>query len=201
MDESTYKSMKQQSKLCKWDTKVYAYEANEKVSLLGRFQATVETSDEITSAPFYVTKGKSGNLLSYTTSVDLQVIPEIHSLHLSKAEQLFEKYPQVFKGIRKLKDTQIELHIDPNVQPVTQPQRRIPFHIRQQAEAELQRLEDLDIIDHVDGPTDWVSPIVVTPKPKSKSKEIRICMDMQLPNLAIKRTCHIIPTTDDMIVD
>ena len=105
MDESTYKSMKQQSKLCKWDTKVYAYGANKKVSLLGRFQATVETSDEITSCPFYVTKDKSGNLLSYTTSVDLQVIPEIHSLHLSKAEQLFEKYPQVFKGIGKLKDT------------------------------------------------------------------------------------------------
>ena len=69
MDESTYRSMKQQPKLCKSDTKVYVYGANEKVSLLGKFQATVETSDKMTSAPFYVTKGKSGNLLSYTTSL------------------------------------------------------------------------------------------------------------------------------------
>ena len=67
MDGSTYKSMKQQPKLCKSDTKVYAYGANEKVSLLGKFQALVETSDKITSAPFYVTKGKSRNLLSYIT--------------------------------------------------------------------------------------------------------------------------------------
>ena len=52
MDESTYKSMKQKPKLCKSDTKVYAYGANEKVSLLGKFQTTVETSDKIT---FYVT--------------------------------------------------------------------------------------------------------------------------------------------------
>ena len=136
-----------------------------------------------------------------TTSVDLQVIPEIHSLHSSKAGQLFEKYPQVFKGIGKLKDTQIELHIDPNVQLVIQPHRRISFHFRQQIEAELQRLENLDIIEHVDGPTDCVLLIVVASKPKSKSKEIRICVDMRLQNLAIKYTCHIIPTIDDTIVD
>ena len=67
--------------------------------------------------------------------------------------------------------------------------------------AELQRLKNLDIIEHVDGPTDWVLPIVVAPKPKSKSKEIRICVDMSLPNLAIKQTRHLIPTIDDMIVD
>ena len=65
----------------------------------------------------------------------------------------------------------------------------------------MQRLEDLDIIEHVDCPTDWVSPIVVAPKPKSRSKEIRICVDMRLPNMAIKPTHHIIPTIDDMIVD
>ena len=161
----------------------------------------VKTSDKITSAPFYVTKGKSGYLVSYTTSVDLQVIPEIHSLHSSKAEQLFEKYPQVFKSIGKLKDTQIELPIDQNVQPVTQPHRRILFHIRQQVETELQPLEDLDIIEHVDGPTDWVSSIVVAPKPKSKSKGIRICVEMRLPNLAIKCTRHIITRIDVMVVD
>jgi hypothetical protein len=30
---------------------------------------------------------------------------------------------------------------------------RIPFHIRKYVEKELQRLEDLDIIEQVDGPT------------------------------------------------
>ena len=34
----------------------------------------------------------------------------------------------------------------------------------------LLRLKDLDIIEHVDGPTDWVSPIVVVPKPKTSLK-------------------------------
>ena len=46
-----------------------------------------------------------------------------------------------------------------------------------------------------------MSPIVVAPKPKSKSKEIRIFVYMRLPKLVIKRTCHIIRNIDDMIVD
>jgi hypothetical protein len=43
--------------------------------------------------------------------------------------------------------------------PVTQPHRRIPFHLRKKVEDELKRLEKLDIIEKVDGPTPWVSPI------------------------------------------
>ena len=201
IDESTYQSMKSKPKLSKSDTKAYAYGTDAKVSLLGMFQATVETESKLTTAPFYVAQGKSGNLLSYMTSVDLQVIPEIHAVENSKLDYLCQKYSNVFKGIGQLKDTKIELYIDQNVQPVTQPHRRIPFHLRKQVEAELKRLEDLDIIERVDGPTDWVSPIVVAPKPKSKTNEIRICVDMRLPNQAIKRTRHIIPTIDDVIVD
>jgi len=68
-----------------------------------------------------------------------------------------------------LKDTQTEIFVDKQVQPVVQPHRRIPFHIRKQVDIELKRLEDMDIIEKVDGPTDWVSPIVVAPKPKSKT--------------------------------
>lgn len=78
IDEHTYKSMTNQPKLSKSDTKVYAYGADAKVSLLGKFSATIETESKLTTAPFYVTQGKSGNLLSYMTSVDLQVVPEIH---------------------------------------------------------------------------------------------------------------------------
>jgi hypothetical protein len=56
--------------------------------------------------------------------------------------------------------------------------------LRKKVEDELKRLEELDIIERVDGPTPWVSPIVVAPKPKNPD-EIRICVDMRLPSKAV----------------
>ncbi|XP_069105895.1 uncharacterized protein [Argopecten irradians] len=103
-------------------------------------------------------------------------------------------------GIGKCKNVKIKLHIDTDVQPVSQPHRRIPFHVRKQVEKEIKRLGDLDIIEKVSGPTPWVSPIVVAPKPKNPG-EIRLCVDMRQANKAIQRERHITPTIDDLIVD
>ena len=43
---------------------------------------------------------------------------------------------------------------------------------------------DCDIIEPVEGPTPWVSPVVVVPKP---SADIRLCVDMTKANEAIVR--------------
>jgi hypothetical protein len=59
-------------------------------------------------------------------------------------------------------------------------------------------MEDADIIERVEGPTPWVSPIVVVPKPHNP-REVRICVDMRQPNKAIGRERHISPTIDDII--
>ena len=72
--------------------------------------------------------------------------------------------------------------------------------LRRKVEEELVRLEELDIIEKVDGPTPWVSPIVAVPKPKSPN-EVRICVDMRIPCTAIQRERHITPTLDDILCD
>ncbi|CAB3986354.1 Hypothetical predicted protein [Paramuricea clavata] len=101
-------------------------------------------------------------------------------------------------ALARVKGKEIKLHISNTVAPKQQPQRRIPFHVRKNVEQELKRLEQLDIIEAVDGPTPWVSPIVVVPK---KSGEIRICVDMREANKAIGREKHLMPTLDDLITD
>ena len=92
------------------------------------------------------------------------------------------------------------MHIDESVRPVIQPHRRIPFHLRQKVEKELANMEAMDIIEKVEGPTPWVSPIVVVNKPNDPDN-VRICIDMRLANKAIKRERHMTPTVDDMIHD
>ena len=104
----------------------------------------------------------------------------------TRTEQILSEYADRFEGIGKVKDVQVKIHVEESVAPVAQQHRRIPFHMRKKAEDELKRLEDLDIIERVEGPTPWISPIVVAPKPK-KPDEIRICVDMRLPNEAVKR--------------
>ena len=52
------------------------------------------------------------------------------------------------------------------------------------------------MIEKADGPTPWVSPIVVVPK-KDQNK-IRICIDMRAANKAIKRTRHPTPTLNEL---
>jgi len=86
------------------------------------------------------------------------------------------------------------------VKPIAQQTRRIPFHVRDKVELELQWIEKQDIIEKVTDTehTDCVSPIVVLPE---KDGRIRLCVDMRAANTAIKRICHPIPTVKDISME
>ena len=118
----------------------------------------------------YVIKGNYGCLLGYEICVQLAIINKVATVTEDKIETLCNKFPTVFTGIGKLKNTQIRLHVDESRKPVSQQNRIIPFHVRKQVEKELKKLEKLDIIEKVIGPTPCVSPIVVAPKPISPEK-------------------------------
>ena len=96
-----------------------------------------------------------------------------------------------------MKDKAAKLHVNSSARPLAQKFHRLPFHVREQVEAELKNLEELDIIERAEGPTPWVSPIVVVPKKTG----IRICVDMRAANQAIERERHPVPTVEDLIVD
>ena len=95
-----------------------------------------------------------------------------------------------------MKNFEVKLHIDESVTPVAQPARRIPFHLRKKVSQELERLEQEGIIEKVEGPTPWISPLVAIPK---KNGDVRLCVDMRLPNEAIQRERHPTPTIDDLV--
>ena len=116
--------------------------------------------------------------------------------HNSSLEALLDSNKDVFEDVGKLKDFQLHIHVDPQVTPVAQPPRRLPFHVRKRVEDKLEELENLDIIEAVDGPTPWVSPLVVVPKANG---EVRICVDMRQANGAIKRERHPIPTLEETL--
>ena len=166
--------------------------------VIGSFEATVTFRNNCTVSTLHVLRGSHGSLLSYSTAVALGIL-DIQLHHISSTpmcEQLFRQYTSLFEGIGKLKGTKVQLHIDTKVTPVAQKARRIPFHLRKKVEHELKVLEEQHIIERVDGPTPWVSPLVLIPK---KNGAVRICVDMRRANKAITRKRYPTPTIDDLI--
>ena len=112
-------------------------------------------------------------------------------------EVLRSKYPKVFGGvgIPRLKHRTVQLHINPDVKPIAQPARRVPFSLRGKVEEKINELVSLDIIEPVEGPTSWVNPVVIVPKSKGG---ITLCIDMRRANEAILHEKHPIPTIDEI---
>ena len=79
-------------------------------------------------------------------------------------ESLKAKFPTVFSGIGKAKNYQLKLHIDSQITPFIQKMRGVPFSLKDKVTAKINELLEHDIIERVEGPTKWDSPVVVIPK-------------------------------------
>ena len=191
-------------KLNKDCPKIFAYAATDPLPLLGYFVGNIRVDKHSCYGKIYVLDNiqhakNINNLLSCQTTCNLHLAQFVSSLSENPKENIFGRYQDLFDGgMGKIKGHKIHLHINDSVQPLSQTHRRIPFHLRSEVEKELERLEKLDVIEKVEGPTPWVSPAVIVPKQNGK---IRICIDMRKPNEAISREKHPMPTLDDLIAD
>ncbi|XP_022803357.1 uncharacterized protein K02A2.6-like [Stylophora pistillata] len=155
-------------------------------------------TDTSADVQFYVVHGGAGNLMSYQTATDLGLLDIVNSVSSSEASNnIIKQYDDRFHGLGKMKRKIAKLHINQEVKALAQKHKRIPFNLRDQVEADIRKLEELDIIEKAEGPTPWVSPIVIVPKKTG----IRICVDMRAANEAIERERHPVPTIEDLIVD
>ena len=225
IDSPTFERLQGTVKLVNTNTKIHPYGSETPLSLKGQFQALIESKKRYAVTQIYVVEGAGGNLLSAKTAQDLNLIQMVNRVSTQaeskeskivappksqevghvpqtkdkRIQEIIQEYQSVFQGEGKLKNTQVKLHIKDNVQPVMQPQRRIPYHLRKAVSKELEKLQDEDIIERVkDQPTPWISPTVCTPK---KDGSIRLCVDMREANQAIERERHVMPTLSDFKAD
>ena len=137
--------------------------------ILGQCELLIETNHKIQCHKFFVTKCNHGSLMGYQTAQALNLVKILQNINDPTGTY------QIFKGIGKLKDTQVKIHVDESVKPVAQKPPRVTFHLPDKVELEIQKLSDEDIIEKVQGdPTPWVSPIVVVSKKDSESVRISV---------------------------
>ena len=200
MHNNVFKRMKNQ-KLTNPCPVIKAFGTQNPLPVKGFFFADITYKSRTTNAKIYVvdTEKETENLMSAETAIQLKLIHFAFAAGIEK-NQIADQYPKLFDGkLGKIKNVEIKLHVNKEVIPVSQPHRRVPFHMRKQIESELNSLEKADIIEKVVGPTPWVSPIVCVPK--KQKDQVRICVDMREPNKAIGRERHPMPTLDDLITD
>ena len=101
-----------------------------------------------------------------------------------------QQYEDVFGEIGYLQGEH-HISIDPKVKPVIHPPRKIPISMLEKLKAELERIQQLDVLDKIDEPTDWVSSLVMS------SPRFRCLVSGDL-NKAIKREHHLMPTVDEI---
>ena len=88
------------------------------------------------------------------------------------------------------------LRIDESVPPKVLPCRKVPIAIQDAVKEELDRLVNKGVLVPVTAPTEWVSQMAVAHKPNGK---LRICIDPQPRNAALKREHYRLPMLDDVL--
>ena len=185
----------------KENREIYPYATEKPLKVIGVFDAIANYDLNETHTEFVVVDYPVEALLGRETAKTLGLlrIGAVNScFDTGGYEAVCNRYESLFSGVGLLKDREVDLVIDKSVKPVTQPYRRVPFGLRAKVEQKLQELVDADIIERVHKPTDWISPMVIAPKPNG---DIRLCIDMRQANQAIQRQRFPIPTKEEMLLD
>ena len=200
IDKNLCSKLKQDKIKCvsrKSDKKLYAYGSKQPLNVLGTFSALARVEGKEAEAEFVVINGEGAALLGRETAIQLGMLKLGNQIcTVTSKETIMSDYKEIFEGVGKLKDYQVKLHVNPDVPHVAQPVRRTPFSLRDKVKEKIEELVAMDIIEPVEGPTPWVSPVVVVPK---QNDEIRLCVDMRRANEAIIRERYPIPPVDEVL--
>ena len=147
---------------------------------------------------FMVVNTTQRSLLSGTTCLDMELIYLTESVCLvneRKLSDLLDEYDDVFTGMGTLPG-EYRIELDKEVQPVQVRPRKLPLSMKADVEAEITSLEKRGVITRVNHPTQWISHIQPVRK---ANNSIRICIDPQNLNRAIRRNHTQMPTLDDVL--
>ena len=112
----------------------------------------------------------------------------------TNSETFFSEIHDCFGEIGTLNTTH-HIEVKENVKPVVTLVHKVPHALKPKLEKELKRMVDLDIIEPIEEPTDWVNGLVVVEKPNEK---LHICLDPRPLNNAIKREHLHLPTAEEI---
>lgn len=111
-------------------------------------------------------------------------------------KMLISRYNHLFSGLGEIKNFEYKICVDKSVSGYIEPCRKIPFKLQDKVKAELDSMEQQNVITKVTCPTEWVNAFVLVKKPDNS---VRICLDPRKLNKALKREHYKIPAFEEII--
>ena len=115
----------------------------------------------------------------------------------SQLDSLLQQYAAVFKEeLGTLTGFQAKLELKQDAQPKFSKARSVPYALKEPIKEELQRLENLGVIEKVSF-SEWASPVVPVPK---VNNHVRLCGDYKInlnPGLYVDQ--YPMPTPEDLM--
>jgi len=206
IDEQDYNKLIIKPTLYKPTSPLTGYGTTKPIDVIGCFTTNIKFGNYNTTTEFYVTKGKYGSLLAGITTERLHITnPNGHNckhcnMVLSSNEMsiqfLTSKYPLLFDdSLGCVKNFEARIFLDQNVRPIVMAARPLPFHLKEAVEKELNRMILEGIIEFANGPTTWLSAMVIVHKDNGS---VRICTDGRAIKSAIKRERHPLANITDI---
>ena len=196
ISKATYNKLFPSRPLQSTNVKLKTY-TGEPLHVHGQITANVQYQNKKYNLLLIVAGEEGPSLLGrdwlYSLRLDWNTILHLHHNNLS---DILQKYSSVFsKGLGTLKGFKAKLYVN-NTKPIFCKARPVPYAIRSQVEAELEKLVKQKILEPVPF-SDWAAPIV--PVMKADKKSIRICGDFKL---TLNRVCKVdrypIPKIEDL---
>lgn len=180
--------------ICK--TMLCVYGPNEQpLSVVGSINVKVKFQNKTFTMTAYVIKNLKVALLGKVEISRLKLLKRVYQISTAKVKSSvkpLEMFPQLFNGLGKMKK-KCKIELVDNAKPFCQNVPRVvPLPLLDKLKTELDRLQKLKVIEQVDFPTEWCSPIVCVPKETG----IRLCCDYTELNRCVKRSVFPLPKVD-----
>ncbi len=192
LPKKLFYSLSNRPKLKPTGIKLTAYSGSN-IPVIGKCIAYTKLKNKSIPVLFIIAETSSSPILGLKTSESLNLIKRV--LHVNSSPTNFtEEYSDCFGEIGCLPGTH-HITIDETATPIIHPPRRVPHSLKPKLKEELQRMVDMQVIEPVSGPSDWVNSMVIVEKANGK---LRICLDPKDLNHVIKRHHLQLPTAEEI---
>lgn len=166
------------------ETKTQLTSPGGELQSVGEFLATTEVKGVEHTVRVIVIKGAlASNLLGRDAAIQMGLVARLQEVSNDNKVGLMKTKP-------------VSIQLKEGAEPFClHTARNVPLPLMEKVKDELKRMEDNGVIRPMTEPSEWCAPMVPVLKP---SGQVRICVDLQVLNKAVKREHLTLPTLEDI---